>query len=129
MFKRTLLFLLIAACFAPVLHAKSPPKKPAGKSSAQELAAFMPKVKAAMAARWGDAVAARRAEFSAGNVIVTFALDADGKVTEFTVTANTSNEVFAKFCEEFVRGTKFAAPPAGALTGGRIEIPFNFTIL
>ena len=55
--------------------------------------------------------------------------DATGAVTEFTVVANTSNAAFAKFCEQFVRETKFEKPPAVALEDGQIEIPFTFTIL
>jgi TonB family protein len=89
----------------------------------------MPKVKAALAARWAAALEPRMSEFSAGNMKVAFTLDADGKVTDFTVIANTSNEPFEKFCEQFVRETQFETPPAGALTDGQLEIPFTFTIL
>jgi TonB family protein len=108
---------------------KATVKKPKGKSPAQFIAAYTPKVKAAMAVRWADALAPRMSEFATGNVSVTFKLDADGKVTEFTVIANTSNEAFAKFCEQFVRETTFEKPPAGALTDGLLEIPFTFTLL
>ena len=86
-------------------------------------------MKAALAKRWGDAVAARMSEFSHGDTNVTFKLDATGAVTEFTVVANTSNAAFAKFCEQFVRETKFEKPPAVVLEDGQLEIPFTFTIL
>ncbi len=136
MFKRTLLLLLFTAVYfsASTLRAepaktKVPAKKSKGKNSAQLLAAYTPKVKAALAAQWSAAVTPHLAEFSPGNVIAAFKLDADGKVTDFAVTANTSNEPFAKFCEQFVRGTKFEPPPSGALTDGQLEIPFTFTIL
>jgi TonB family protein len=134
MFHRTLLPLFIAASLAtliPALHAapKTTAKKTKGGSSAQLRATYTPKVKAALSAHWADALAPRMSEFSPGNVIVAFKVDAGGKVTEFNVTANTSNEPFAKFCEQFVRDTKFETPPAGALTDGQLEIPFTFTIL
>ena len=135
---RTLLPLLITALLATHAPAQNPeaPAKPKtaakklkGRSPAQFITAYTPKVKAALAARWGDALKPRMSEFSTGSVSVTFKLDAEGKVTEFAVTSNTSNDAFAKFCEQFVRETKFEKPPAGALTDGQVEIPFNFTIL
>jgi TonB family protein len=133
---RTLLPLLataLLAAHAPAQNAdepaKSPAKKSRGKSSGQTLSSYMPKVKAALAARWGAALAPRMADFAVGSVSVTFKLDATGAVTDFAVVANTSNEPFAKFCEQFVRETKFEKPPAGALTDGQLEIPFTFTIL
>ncbi len=137
MFKITLLPVLIAAhltALAPALQAepakpKTTAKKTKGNNPAQLLAAYTPKVKAALAAQWATALAPRMSEFSPGNVIVAFKVDADGKVTEFAVSTNTSNEPFAKFCEQFVRETKFATPPTGALTDGQLEIPFTFTIL
>lgn len=136
MFKRPLLLLLFTTAFfsasalrAEPAKAKVPAKKSKGKNSAQLLAAYTPKVKAALAAQWSAAVTPHLAEFSPGNVIAAFKLDADGKVTDFAVTANTSNEPFAKFCEQFVRETKFETPPAGALTDGQLEIPFTFIIL
>jgi len=134
MFTRTLLLLFITA-LAPALHAEPPAKSktiaknPKGRSSAQLLAAYTPKVKAALAAQWAAAVAPHLDEFSPGNVIASFKMDGDGKVTEFAVTTNTSNEPFAKFCEQFVRETKFETPPSGALTDGQLEVPFTFTIL
>lgn len=138
MIKRTLLPLFITtllAAHAPAQSAgdsakpKTTAKKTQGKSSAQSFAAYMPKVKAALAKRWAAALAPRMAELSQGTLSVTFKLDAEGKVTDFAVAANTSNEPFAKFCEQFVRETDFEKPPAGALTGGQLEIPFTFTIL
>ena len=88
----------------------------------------MPKVKAALAARWAEAVTPRMKEFVPGNLSVSFKLDAEGKVTDVTVTANTTNEPFAKFCDQFLRDTKFETPPPNALADGRLEIPFTFTI-
>ena len=138
MFTRTLLPLFVTALLAahsPAQNPESPAKlkttakKSRGKNSAQLLAAYTPKVKAALAAQWAAAVAPHMSEFSPGNVIVVFKLDAEGKVTDFAVNANTSNGPFAKFCEQFVRETKFETPPAGALTDGQLEIPFTFTIL
>ena len=133
---RTLLLLFTAAHLAAsALHAEPPAKpkitakKSKGKGSAQLLAAYTPKVKAALAAQWSAAVSPHLGEFSTGNLVAAFKMDADGKVTEFAVTANTSNEPFAKFCEQFVRETKFETPPASALTDGQLEIPFTFTIL
>ena len=130
MIKRTLLPLFITTLLAahtPAQSAgdsakpKTTAKKTQGKSSAQSFAAYMPKVKAALAPRM--------AELSQGTLNATFKLDADGKVTDFAVAANTSNEPFAKFCEQFVRETDFEKPPARALTDGQLEIPFTFTIL
>ena len=89
----------------------------------------MPKVKAALAARWSEEVTPRMRDFTAGSLKVVFKLDGDGKVTGVTVTDNTSNEPFAKFCDQFLRETAFEPPPAGAFADGEIEIPFTFTIL
>ena len=133
MFTRTLLLLFITA-LAPALQAEPPvksktaAKNPKGRSAAQLLAAYMPKVKSALAPRWAAAVTGRMSEFSPGNVSVNFTLDAEGKVTAVAITANTSNELFAKFCDEFVRETKFEPPPADALAEGQVQIPFTFTI-
>ena len=138
MIKRQLLPLLLIPLLATHVLAQTPgdpaqPKivaKPArSKAAAQAAANYIPKVKAALAKRWGDAVAARMSEFSHGDTNVAFKLDATGAVTEFTVVKNTSNAAFAKFCEQFVRETKFEKPPAVALEDGQLEIPFTFTIL
>src|SRR5438105_15747089 len=119
---RTLLSLFITALLAMQTFAQNPeaPAKPKttarkskGKSPAQWIASYTPKVKAALAARWAAALTPRMGEFSTGNVSVAFKLDAGAKVTDFAVTANTSNEPFAKFCEHFVRETKFEIPPPG----------------
>ena len=115
---------------------EAPPKKKKGtftkrrtpRTPAQLVEAYMPKVKGALSARWAEAVTPRMRDFASGNLSVTFKLDADGKVTGVTVTANTTNEPFAKFCDQFLRDTKFEAPPDGALADGQLEIPFTFTI-
>jgi TonB family protein len=88
----------------------------------------MPTVKLAFSARWGDAVTPLMKDFAQGNVSVLFKLDAEGAVSDFQVTQNTSNEAFAKFCEQFVRETPFEKPPEKALTTGHVEIPFTFWI-
>ena len=106
----------------------SPAKNNTAKTPAQLLGRYMPKLKSALASRWAGAVTRHMAEFSPGNTTLNFKLDAEGNVSEVAVTANTSNEQFAKFCDQFVRETKFEPPPAGVLTGGLIEIPFTFTI-
>ncbi|MEO6755064.1 MAG: hypothetical protein ABIP85_25085 [Chthoniobacteraceae bacterium] len=138
MIKHTPLPVLLAALLAihsPAQGAddskksKATVKKTAGKGASPSTAAYPPKVKAALSKRWADAFAPRMAEFLHGSLNVTFKLDAEGKVTAFAVVANTSNEPFAKFCEEFVRETAFEKPPASALTAGQLEIPFTFTIL
>lgn len=90
--------------------------------------AYTAKVKAAFAKRWADAVQPHMREFQPGNVSVLFKLDAEGKVTAFSVTENTSNEAFAKFCEQFVRETPFDPPPAKSLADGQFEVPFTFSI-
>ena len=152
MFVRAVLLLFIAAQFAvpavaqnevpprpkvistpeptaePKKKRRAPVKHSAPKTPEQLLAGYMPKVKAALARRWGAAVTARMAEFSPGNLSVNFMLDAEGKVTAVTVASNTSNEPFVKFCDQFVRETKFDPPPAGALADGQVAIPFTFTI-
>ncbi len=138
MIHRKFLPVLITAVLAAHAPAQKPetaaPSQPAAKpakskAAAQAVANYIPKVKTALAKRWGDEVAAHMSEFSHGDTNVTFKLDATGAVTEFTVVANTSNAAFAKFCEKFVRETKFEKPPAAALEDGQIEIPFTFTIL
>ena len=137
MLTRTLLLLTATLLTAhspanaaePRGNPKTTAKKSKGSSSARLITAYMPKVKAALASRWAAALEPRLSEFSTGNMKVTFKLDADGKVLDFAVIANTSNEPFAKFCEQFVRETPFETPPAGALTDGQLEIPFTFTVL
>ena len=138
MSKHTVLPLLLTALLAAPMPARSAEdpakpkaaaKKPAGKGGAQSAASYMPKVKAVLAKRWAETIAARMADFSTGNLTVAFKLDAEGKVTDFAVAENTSNEAFAKFCEQLVRETIFEKPPAGLLKDGLLEIPFTFTIL
>lgn len=112
-----------APAAAPKPVRKKPPVKPVDYA-----ARYIPTVKAAFAQRWAGAVQPRMTEFDRGSASVKFKLDAEGKVTEFAVAENTSNEAFAKFCEQFVRETEFEKPPANALKEGFIEIPFTFTI-
>ena len=88
----------------------------------------MPKVKLAFSSRWNDVVTPLMKDFAPGNVSVVFNLDAEGAVTDFKLTQNTSNEAFGKFCEQFIRETTFEKPPERALTDGQLEIPFTFWI-
>jgi TonB family protein len=113
---------------APVRKKAASTKRRTARTPAQLVEAYMPKVKAALAARWAEAVTPRMKEFVPGNLSVSFKLDAEGKVTDVTLTANTTNEPFAKFCDQFLRDTKFEPPPAKALADGQLEIPFTFTI-
>lgn len=116
---------------APAQPTPAAPTKPVRKRPvrpADPVAVYTPKVKAAFAKRWAEAVQPHMEEFNQGNVAVTFKLDAEGKVADFAVTENTSNEAFAKFCEQFVRETEFEKPPAKALKEGLLEIPFTFWI-
>ena len=110
--------------------APAPPPTPAPpkRSRAVEstLSAYMPKVKAALGTGWAAALQLRAAEFQPGTVSVTFKLDLEGKVTNVTVTENSSNAAFGKFCEEHIRGITFAPPPAKTLEDGTLEIPFTF---
>ena len=102
---------------------KRPPAKPA-----DPLAAYMPSVKAAFSERWGDEITPLLKDFNPGDVNAVFKLDAEGKVTDFSIVENTSNEAFGKFCEQFVRHTHFEKPPENALADGQVEIPFTFSI-
>jgi TonB family protein len=111
---------------APAPEAR-PPRRRTPKA-ADLLAGYMPSVKAAFSLRWGETITPLLKDFNPGNVSALFKLDADGKVTDFTVTQNTSNEAFAKFCERFVRETAFEKPPEKALVDGQVEIPFTFSI-
>ena len=117
-----------AADPAPATPAPPPTPAPPKRSRAIEstLSAYMPKVKAALGTGWAAALQLRAAEFQPGNVSVTFKLDLEGKVTNVTVTENSSNAAFGKFCEEHIRGITFAPPPAKALEDGTLEIPFTF---
>ena len=107
---------------APPPEVKPAPARPLSS------AAYGAKVKTIFAKRWADAVQPHMSEFQPGNVSVVFKLDAEGKVAAFAVTENSSNEPFAKFCEQFVRETPFDPPPAKALTDGQLEVPFTFWI-
>lgn len=108
----------------PVIE-KPSVEKPAPARSA---ASYTTKVKAAFTKRWADAVQPHMSEFQPGNVSVLFKLDAGGKVAAFSITENSSNEAFAKFCEQFVRDTAFDPPPAKSLIDGHFEVPFTFWI-
>jgi TonB family protein len=110
----------------PATATPKPRRRPA--RPADPMTAYMPTVKAAIAAKWNDTVAPLLKDFSRGNVSVLFKLDAEGKVADFTVTQNTSNEAFAKFCEQFVREITFEKPPEKALVDGQVEISFTFWI-
>jgi TonB family protein len=103
-------------------------KQPPAPVRSASATAYTAKVKAAFAKRWADAVQPHMSEFQPGNVSVVFKLDAEGKVTAFSVTENSSNEAFAKFCEQFVRETPFDPPPAKSLADGQFEVPFTFWI-
>lgn len=108
--------------------AKPVPRRRTPAKPANPLATYMPSVKAAFSERWGATVTPLLKDFNPGNLSVVFKLDAEGKVTDFTVTQNTSNEAFARFCEQFVRETEFEKPPEKALADGQVEIPFTFSI-
>lgn len=103
-------------------------KQPPAPVRSASATAYTAKVKAAFAKRWADAVQPHMSGFQPGNVSVLFKLDAEGKVTAFSVTENSSNEAFAKFCEQFVRDTAFDPPPAKSLADGQFEVPFTFWI-
>src|SRR5260370_309973 len=66
-------------------------KRPVAKTPAQLAADYMPKIKAALAARWAGAVTPRMSEFTPGNLSLSFKLDAEGNVTGVAVAGNTSN--------------------------------------
>jgi len=131
---RILLLLLVTSPFAMPVSAQTgksksaPAKKPAGKTSADLVASYTPRVKASLRVRWGDAVTKHMREFAPGTVDVVFKINANGKVTDVAVKTNTSNATFAQFCVQFIRETAFVDPPAGALTDGQVEIPFTFII-
>jgi TonB family protein len=112
---------------APKRRATPPPEPPLSRTE-ERVAAYMPKVKAALGKRWSESLKPRLTEFSPGSVALIFTLDAEGKVTDVKLGENTSNEPFGRFCEQFVRETVFEAPPARVLTDGRIEVPFTFWI-
>lgn len=103
-------------------------KQPTAPAHSASSTAYTAKVKAAFAKRWADAVQPHMSEFQPGNVSVVFKLDAEGKVAAFAVSENSSNEAFAKFCEQFVRETPFDPPPAKSLADGQFEVPFTFWI-
>jgi TonB family protein len=111
----------------PTPKPKPRPRKPVPPKN--PLADYMPSVKATISERWADAVTPRLKDFDAGVIILTFKLDAEGKVIDFKVVENSSNEAFAKFCEEFLRGTVFEKPPEKILKEGTVEVPFTFKII
>ena len=117
---------------APALPVDSnkPPvrKRPAQKSVATLVAEYTKTVKATLGGRWQEGAADKAKDFTAGSLSFTFKVDAEGKVVDFAVKNNTSNEALASFCETLVKGTVFDKPPARTLTDGLLEIPFNFTI-
>ncbi len=117
-----------ATAAAPAAPAPVPTPAPKPEPRNERLVAYVVKVKAAFAKRWAAAVTPALSDFSPGNCHVTFKLDAEGKVAAFAAGENTSNEAFAKFCEQFVRETEFEKPPARLLTEGQVEIPFTFAI-
>src|SRR6187431_2472205 len=73
----------------PTPKPKPRPRKP---KPANPLAEYLPIVKAAFSSRWVDAVTPRLKEFDAGIISIEFKVDAEGKVVDFKVVDNTSNE-------------------------------------
>jgi outer membrane biosynthesis protein TonB len=115
---------------APAADAPKPVrKKPPQKSVATLVAEYTKSVKAVLGTRWQEAATERASDFTSGSLSIAFQVDAGGKVVDFAVKSNSSNEALATFCEKLVRETNFEKPPARALTDGKLEIPFNFTIL
>ncbi len=115
---------------APAADAPKPVrKKPPQKSVATLVAEYTKSVKAVLGTRWQEAATARASDFTSGSLSIAFKVDAEGKVVDFAVKSNSSNDALAGFCEKLVRETNFEKPPARALTDGKLEIPFNFTIL
>lgn len=117
----------------PAPAAQPPPPsvpEPPRRSRAVEtsLAAYMPKVKAALGKGWTAALQPHASEFQPGNVSLTFNINGLGKVTDAKITENSANAAFGKFCEEYVRGIQFDPPPPKALEDGTLEIPFTFWI-
>lgn len=110
----------------PTTPVADAPKRSRAAESA--FSGYMPKVKAALGKGWAAAIQPRATEFQPGNVGVAFKIDASGAVTDVRITDNSSNEAFAKFCESYVRGIQFDAPPARALDNGAVEIPFTFSL-
>lgn len=104
------------------------PKPTRSNAAATTLSGYMPKVKAALAKDWGTALAPRTADFLPGNLSLVFTLNSSGAVTEVKITDNSSNEAFAKFCDTYVRGIQFDAPPPRTLQNGTLEIPFTFSL-
>ena len=117
---------------APEDMTELPPAKPVveqpkrDRGAENSLAAFMPKVKGTLGKGWDAAVQQHAAEFTPGNVSLKFKLDGEGKVAAITITENSSNAAFGKFCEEYVRTLQFEAPPPRILQDGTLEIPFTF---
>ena len=131
LFRILLLLTVLSATPAPAQTAKpkaTPAKKPAGKTAAELIVGYTPRVKASLRVRWADAVTKHMREFTPGTVDVVIKINARGRVADVAVKTNTSNAGFAKFCEEFIRESTFVEPPAGALTEGLVEIPFTFII-
>ncbi len=108
--------------------APSAPKPARSASTATTLTGYRPKVKATLAKDWSTALTPRSTDFTPGNLSLVFTLDAKGAVTEVKITDNSSNEAFAKFCDTYVRGIQFDAPPARSLQNGTLEIPFTFSL-
>jgi len=106
---------------------------PAGENGVDAVATVRGKYKRMMyliaSSRWRPLVTSREDVLAKGQVSISYALDAQGRLTKFKVDVNTSNSAHAMIVEQVMRTTHFEPPPPEILNAnGVFEDEFNFTI-
>ncbi len=103
---------------------------PAGEdgvdSVATPLGRYKKAVSSAVGSRWSDYIHKQMSLLTIGEVAVSFAIDATGKVRSFRVVKNTSNATHALLIERSVRQAELDPPPPEALRNGIFEYEMNF---
>ncbi|MEQ1853140.1 MAG: TonB family protein, partial [Chthoniobacteraceae bacterium] len=78
--------------------------------------------------RWNYFIQQRMSLLQTGKVLVSFSIDARGKLRNFHIEENTSNPAHGALVEQCVREAEFDPPPPEALRNGLFEYPMSFNL-
>ncbi|HEX8373343.1 MAG TPA: hypothetical protein VF585_11215 [Chthoniobacterales bacterium] len=95
------------------------------------LGRYLRQVENAIGSRWYFYIKRDAAFVAPGSFRVIFTIDSTGKVGNFRVISNTSNEGFASTCTQSIMDAEFPPIPddvVSTLHTQRLELPFSFTI-
>jgi len=106
-----------------------PSPKPEDEVGIDALGNYGKAVGNAIGVRW-EFYRKTQKDLPVGEVLIKFAIDAQGRVSEVQVVSNTAQSVNATFAVQAVKEAKIPPIPPerlGQVPGGRIEITYNFT--